>query len=123
MDMKQLLQDHPKTATVVKQWLLEKLLEGLKDANIPEDFKEFTRKQGIDNEKVAGILEGSPRGLFDVFDNHKLYVETLHETTGFWWKIKDNENFLRLASIPVPTRIESDSEAIVEAFKLLEEKL
>lgn len=123
MDMKQLLKDHPKTAIVVKQWLLNKLLESMKDQTVPEEFKEAVRQQGIDDDKVAGILNNSPRALFDMFDNHKFYIETLHETTGFWWKIKNSEDFLRLASIPVPTRIESDTEAVIEAFKLLEDMI
>ena len=38
MDMKQLLEDHPKTAIVIKQWFLNKMLESIKDENVPEDF-------------------------------------------------------------------------------------
>ena len=123
MDMKQLLEDHPKTAIVIKQWFLNKMLDSIDDETIPEEFKEFARQQGIDNDKVAKMLEGAPRAMFDVFDNHKLYVETLHETTGFWWKIKDSKDHVRLASDPYPTRKEADSEAVIEAFKLLEVKL
>lgn len=123
MDMKQLLEDHPKTAIIIKQWLLEKLLNGLKDDKIPEDFKEFARQEGVSDDRVVGILQGSPRTMFDIFDNHKIYVETLHETTGFWWKIKDSKDYVRLASDPYHDRKDSDSEAIVEAFKLLEAKL
>lgn len=123
MEMINLLEEHPKTATVIKQWLLERLLESMKDSSVPEEFKQLAREQGIDNDRVAGILNNTPRALFDIFDSHKIYVETLHETTGFWWKIKDSKDYIRLASDPYPTRKESDSEAIVEAFKLLEEKL
>ena len=123
MKMLELLEEHPKTATVVKQWLLDKMLESLKSDSVPEDFKELVKQQGIDNERVAGILQGSPRALFDVFDGHKLYVETLHETTGFWWKIKSGDEYVRLSSDSYSERKESDSEAIVEAFKLLEAKL
>ena len=123
MEMLELLKEHPKTATIVKQWLLEKLLESMKDQTVPEEFKKYAREQGIDDERVAGILANNPRSLFEVFDNHKFYVETLHETTGFWWKIKDSKTYVRLASDPHSTRKESDSEAIVEAFKLLEEKI
>ena len=123
MDMKQLLEDHPKTAIVIKQWLLEKLLNGLKDDKIPENFKEFARQEGVSDDNVIGILQGNPRSMFDIFDNQKLYVEILHETTGFWWKIKDSKDHVRLASDPYPTRKEADSEAIIEAFKLLETKL
>jgi hypothetical protein len=99
------------------------MLESLKSDSVPEDFKELVKQQGIDNERVAGILQGSPRALFDVFDGHKLYVETLHETTGFWWKIKSGDEYVRLSSDSYSERKESDSEAIVEAFKLLEAKL
>jgi len=123
MEMINLLEEHPKTATVLKQWLLERLLESMKDSSVPEEFKELAREQGIDNDRVAGILGNTPRALFDIFDDHKIYVETLHETTGFWWKIKDSKDYIRLASDPYPIRKESDTEAIIEAFKLLEEKL
>ena len=118
MDMKQLLEDHPKTATVVKQWLLERLLEGLKDSNVPEDFKEFTRQQGIDNERVAGILNGSPRALFDVFDSHKLYIQISGDQHGWSWELDSSvENSI------CSSRKEADTAAIIEAFKLLEAKL
>jgi len=119
MEMIKLLEENPKTATVIKQWLLERMLESMKDDSVPEEFKQLAREQGIDSERVAGILKGSPRALFDVFDNHKIYIETTVDIAGgFWWKIgeiQSNAGYL--------SRIESDSEAIVEAFKLLEAKL
>jgi hypothetical protein len=123
MQLEELLKEHPKTAIVVKQWLLNKLLESINDSSIPEDFKEYARQQGITDDKVAGILNGSPRALFDIFDGHKIYVEISHEITGFWWKIKDDKNFIRLGNDPYPTRKEADTEAIIESFKLLEDKL
>ena len=119
MDMKQLLEDHPKTAIVIKQWFLDIMLEGIKDDKIPENFKEYVRSQGIDNDKVAGMLNNSPRGLFDVFDSHKIYVETIVDTGGiFWWKIGENQS-----SVGYEKRIDADKASIVEAFKLLEAKL
>jgi hypothetical protein len=123
MEGTELLNDYPKAGQVVKQWFLEKMLDGLKDENLPEDFKEYVRAEGIDNDKIGKLIDSSPRALFDVFDSHKIYIETLHETTGFWWKIKDGKEHLRLCSDPTSTRKESDAHAIVEAFKLLEEKL
>jgi hypothetical protein len=123
MNLEVLLRENPKTAIVIKQWLLDRLLEGLKDDKIPEDFKEYARKEGVSDDKVIGILQGSPRAMFDVFDSHKIYVEISHEITGFWWKIKDDKTFLRLGNDPHPTRKEADTEAIIESFKLLEDKL
>ena len=122
MEMIKLLEEHPKTATVIKQWLLEMLLESMKDSSVPEDFKQLAREQGIDNDRVAGILGSSPRALFDVFDSHKLCIETTIDKTGFFWRINDlNTKFWDGASSP--TRKESDVKAIIEAFKLLEAKL
>ena len=122
MDMKQLLEDHPKTAIVIKQWLLEKLLDGLKDDKIPEDFKEFARKEGISDDKVVGLLQGSPRAMFDVFDNHKIYIQISVDIQGtspvFRYCFGDI-----VESIDYSTRKEAETAAIIEAFKLLEAKL
>jgi hypothetical protein len=123
MEGTKLLEDYPKAGQVVKQWFLEKMLEGLKDENLPEDFKKHVREQDLGNEQVGKLIDLSPRGLFDVFDSHKIYIETLHEITGFWWKIKDDKTFLRLGNDPFKNRKDADKEAIVESFKLLEEKL
>jgi hypothetical protein len=119
MKMLELLNDHPKTAIVVKQWMLNKLIDSLKDDSLPEDFKEIVRRQGIDNEKVANMVENSSRSLFDVFDEHKIYIETIvDELGGFWWKIGEIKS-----TAGYEYRINCDRAAIVEAFKLLEEKL
>ena len=119
MEMINLLEEHPKTAAVIKQWLLDRLLESIDDSKVPDDFKEFARQQGIENDKVAGILNNTPRALFDVFDGHKIYVEVIVDTdSSFWWKIGEIQS-----NIGYTSRKEADTAAIVEAFKLLEEKL
>lgn len=118
MNMEQLLEDHPKTAIVIKQWLLEKMLEGLKDDKLPEDFKEMVRKEGITDDKVIGILQGSPRAMFDVFDNHKLYIN-IDMTAGQWgWEVGSS-----VENAACQSRKEAETAAIIEAFKLLEAKL
>ena len=119
MDMKQLLEDHPKTAIVIKQWFLDIMLEGIKDDKIPENFKEYVRSQGIDNDKVAGMLNNSPRGLFDVFDSHKLYIQINgNNQTGWEWELESSvENGI------YSSRIEAEKAAIIDAFKQLEAKL
>lgn len=117
--MLELLENHPKTAIVIKQWLLDKLLESLKDDSLPEDFKQHVREQGIDNDRVDKILTGSPRSLFDVFDDHKLYIQVTGDNqTGWSWEVDSSvENSV------CPSRKEAELAAIVESFKLLETKL
>lgn len=121
MKMLELLKEHPKTAIVIKQWFLEKMLESLNDESLPEDFKNYVREQGIDDEKIATMVEGSPRNLFDVFDDHKVFIQinVYSASSSFSYLINEGD----IISGPWHNRKEAEMVAIVEAFKLLEEKL
>jgi hypothetical protein len=115
----ELLDEYPKAAIVIKQWYLDKMLESLRDEDLPEDFKEHVRQQGITNENVSKMLEGMPRALFDVFDSHKIYIGTiLDENNGFWWTINDIKS-----TVGYEYRKNCEIAAIKEAFKLLNDKL
>lgn len=122
MEMLEILENHPKCTIVVKQWFLDKMLESLNLESLPEDFKESVRSQGINNDKIAKMLDGSPRALFDVFDNHKVYVQISVDLRGttpvFRYCFGDI-----VESIDYSTRKEAETEAIIEAFKILEAKL
>jgi hypothetical protein len=114
-----LLESYPKAGQVVKQWFLEKMLEGLKDENLPEDFKKYVREHDIDDDKIGKLIDSSPRALFDVFDENDVYIETVIDTDyNFWWKIGDIQSPIGYAR-----RKDADRAAIIEAFKLLNEKL
>jgi hypothetical protein len=119
MKMLELLKEHPKTAIVIKQWFLEKMLESLKDESLPEDFKNYVREQGIDDEKIATMVEASPRSLFDVFDDHKVFIQINVYPTSFSYFINEGD----VISGPWHNRKEAEMAAIIQAFKLLEEKL
>ena len=114
----ELLKEHPKAAVVVKQWYLDKLLESLKDDNLPEDFKKYAREAGIDDERIGAMIDSAPRGMFDVFDGQKIYISINVSSKGATWDINNSE-----ASEFYSIRTEAELAAIVEAFKLLEEKL
>jgi hypothetical protein len=114
----ELLKEHPKTSIVVKQWYLDKLLESMKDDNLPEDFKKYAREAGIDDERIGAMIDSAPRGLFDVFDSHKVYVDISCLNDKFLWGINNDMN-----NAVYNTRLEADEAAIVEAFKLLEAKI
>ena len=118
MELLELLNSHPKTAIVIKQWLLEKMLESLNDETLPDDFKDYVRAQGIDDDKVAGILKGNPRAIFDVFDGHKVYIDISCLNDKFLWGINNDMN-----NSVYETRKDADVAAVIEAFKLLEEKI
>jgi len=119
MDGIQLLENYPKAGQVIKQWFLEKMLEGLKDDNLPEDFKKYVREQDITNDTVGKLIDASPRNLFDVFDDHKVIIDiTYFQGPKFWFSINCDVDDAKFDH-----RKDCEKAAIEQAFKLLNEKL
>jgi hypothetical protein len=115
----ELLQNNPKTTTVIKQWFLGKLLDSLNDDKLPENFKEFVRAQDLEDDKLATIIDANPRMLFDVFDEHKVYVQINVNTPYFSYSINEGD----VISGSWETRIEAEKAAIEQAFEILNNKL
>jgi hypothetical protein len=118
MEMLQLLNDYPLAAGVVKQWFINNMLEGLEDESLPEGFKEYVREQGIDDARVSEILRTNPRSAIDVFDDNEIYIDTTHIDGDFWFAVNSSVYHQKF-----PTRKDAEIAAIIEAFKLLNEKL
>ena len=117
MNALELLQNHPKAGEEIKKIYLQDLVNSLD--SYPEEFRAAALEMGISDDRIAALMEVSPRALFDVFDSYKICIETIVDTDGgFWWKIGDTQS-----SIGYEFRKNCDSAAITEAFKLLEEKL
>lgn len=126
--MLELLKNHPNVTKIVKDYYLEKMLESLKDDSLPENFKEFVREQGIEDDKIAKILESAPRNLFDVFDNHELYiiinVKVIDVIPSFSYKFYHPISDLEIVTKNwYNSRKDAETEAIVQAFALLEKAL
>lgn len=68
MDGITLLKKHPLAAKVIKDWFMKSMLESFKDENVPEEFKQFMLEQGVEDDKVAKLIDVNVRILFDVFD-------------------------------------------------------
>ena len=118
METLNLLEKFPKTTTVIKQWFLSKMLDSLNDSSLPEDFKSFVKAQDLENDKVATIINAGPRSLFDVFDEHKIYIDISCLNDKFLWGINDN-----MHNSVYETRKEAEKEAIEQAFQMLNDKL
>lgn len=115
----ELLEKYPLTAKVVSDWVMQQMLESFKDESVPEEFKNYMLEQGVDDDKLAVMIDTQPRFLFDVFDENDVIIETIvfpdktfsckigRQATTNSWK----------------TRRESESFAIEVAFDILEEKL
>lgn len=122
--MMELLETYPKAAVKVRGWFLDKMLDSLKDDKVPEDFKEYVRQQGIDNEHVAKILGVNPRALFDVFDLNQMYIKIdifIKEdgTAKFNWSVNAVEGGTSFYS----SRMEAEKDAVAKAFQMLNDKL
>lgn len=121
----ELLEKYPKAAVKVREWFLEKMLDNLKkDDGVPEEFKDYVRQQGIDNERVAKILGANPRTLFDVFDENHLYIKIdlfVREdmSAKFSWSV----NAVEGSSSFCASRQEAEKDAVAKAFQMLNDKL
>lgn len=118
MTGEELLTTYPKSTVVIKQWYLNKMLEGLEDENLPEDFKEHVRQQDMSDETVGKLIDSHPRGLFDVFDDHKVYIDISCLNDKFLWGINNDMN-----NAAYDSRIEADEAAVEQAFKILNDKI
>ena len=120
--MLETLQNYPEAAKVVNNYYLEIMLKSLNDDSLPENFMEFVRELGVDNDKIAKIIEGSPRALFDVFDENQIYIEISVSNDKFSYKIYPRDaKFLDV--MWYDTRKEVEKIAILDAFKLLNDKI
>jgi len=116
--MYKLLENYPHTTEVVREWFMEQMIESFKDQNVPEDFKEFMRQQGVPDDKLIKVIESNPRVLFDVFDNNELIINVIYTGNGFSWDVADVKSIKLYSS-----RKNAEIDAIERAFQMLDEKL
>lgn len=116
--MDKLLETYPYATDAVRQWFMGKMIESFKDQNVPAEFKEFMRQQGISNDRLSKILSDNPRVLFDVFDDNNLIINIVHTDQGFTWDVGDVKNIQYY-----PSRKEAEIAAVERTFSILDERL
>jgi hypothetical protein len=115
----ELLEKHPYATEVIRTWFLEKMIESLNDQSVPDEFKDFMRGQGIDNDRLSTMIDANPRMLFDVFDENDLFIEIfMYPDVTFTCKIGNEAT-----TNSWKTRKEAEMFAIEAAFDILENKL
>lgn len=125
----ELLQKYPLTAKLIRDWFLQSMLEGLKDPEIAEEFKEYMIEQGIDNEKVGTLIDINPRMLFDVFDENDIiiYFMIFSSPEGVRFSAAIHTGNDEVKPNPIGkqcnTRKEAELFAVEAAFEILENKL
>lgn len=121
----ELLEKYPASAEVIKAWFLEKMIESFKDENVPSEFKDFMREQGIDNDKVGTLIDVNPRTLFDVFDENDVIIQIIpikEDKVKYLSRVNQFESSYDFKR-PYFIRKEAELFAIEAAFDILENKL
>lgn len=122
MTPQELLETYDKAALVIKSFYFEKFMNSITTNDLPENFKEFAKEQGVDNDTIAIMIASSPSSLFEVFDEHKVYIEitvVVGENTFFIYHVNGVVN----DKPPYYVRKEAELAAIEKAFQVLNDKL
>lgn len=118
--MLELLKTYPEAGKVVKDHFLSRMLEGLNDDNLPEDFKEHVKSMGMEDERIAKMVGSSPRALFDVFDENQIYINIIYDPNQHLFKYDVNGE---MSNGLYAFRKAAELDAIAEAFKLLNDRV
>jgi hypothetical protein len=120
MDGITLLKKYPLTTQVIKDWFMKSMIESFKDESVPEEFKQFMLEQGIEDDKVAKIIDVNVRILFDVFDeNDIIIIIGYHENFGFNYAVCEDDDQQQYFK----NRKEAEHAAIKVAFEILNDQL
>jgi hypothetical protein len=124
----ELIKKYPLAAKVIKDWFLTQMIESLKNESIDEEFKNFMREQGVEDDKMGTLIELNPRMLFDVFDENGLYIHIvpispMKGKMNYLIGIDTLESLDDTPSTQYSTRKEAELFAIEAAFEILENKL
>lgn len=118
MKTNELLDLYPIATEVVRDWFMEKMAESFKNQELPKDFKEFMREQGIPNDKLVKLIDVNPRVLLDVFDDNGVIINVVHSNSVFSWDVNTVKSLDSYSS-----RREAESAAVQRAFQILDDKL
>ncbi len=123
MKTNELLAKYPLATEVIRKSYFDKMIASVESAkDIPEEFKQSLMNEAITDERLIIFIDSQPRTLFDVFDENKIYIE-IQLNTGLLVKFLYLINKSQTSFEQYNTRKEAELASIVEAFKLLEEKI
>ena len=118
MTTNELLDLYPIATEVVRDWFMDKMAESFKNQELPDNFKNLMREQGIPNDKLIKLIEVNPRVLFDVFDDNGVIINVVHSNSVFSWDVNTVKSLDSYSS-----RREAESASVQRAFQILHDKL
>ena len=113
----ELLETYPRAAEVINEFYHTKMIESMDTSDVSQEYKDLLKEQEFDNEYVATFVDANPRMLFDVFDEHEIYINI--SAPKFSYSIGTGG----VISGTLKTRKEAEIAAIEEAFQILNNKL
>jgi hypothetical protein len=120
MNALELLQKNPDAAKVIREYYVELMLNSLDESLLPENFKDFLKEQGIDDEKVAQMMEANARNVYDVLDENGFIISISYDATfeKFYWFINGDSHKIACSS-----RKDAENDAVAAAIYRLQNKL
>lgn len=118
-----MLDANPKSATLLRQWFTERMIESIEDMEeFQEETLEIMKQHLVSNEAVSNIIQDNVRSLFDFFDEQHVYITITRNylASAFEWDIQSEEAPDVQSDVKVSSRKEAEMSAINEAFKILE---
>lgn len=120
MNALELLKDNPDAAKIIREYYVDLMLNSLDESILPENFKEFLKEQGIDDDKVAQMMEANARNVYDVLDDNGFVISMNWDMAfnKFSYHINDGKY-----DKYYDTRKEAENEAVAVAIGRLQEKI
>jgi hypothetical protein len=120
MTGKKIVEKFPLSTEVIREWALKKMVDSFTGHIETEDFEKFLLEKGVHLSQIIDIIDTNPRILFDIFDDHKIYINIIKFLNHFEYAI---QNFKSVILEKFETRKQAELKAIIFAFSILEEQL
>ena len=114
------LDSYPKTAQLLQDYYTTMMLASIDTANVPEDFKETIRKEGVSMDKIEILVNSNPRHLFEFFDNRSMYINVSGHSSGTFTYYIVGETATTGNNDTFMSRKSADAAAVEEAIRQLE---
>ena len=120
MNALELLQENPDAAKIIKEYYVNLMLNTLDESSLPENFKDFLIEQGLDDDKVAQMMEANARNVYDVLDENGFVISMNWDMAfnKFSYHINDGQY-----NKHYDTRKEAENAAVAVAIHRLQNKL
>ena len=124
--MNDILEKFPHATEVVRDWFVEKMKESLNTQDLPDNFKNFMRQQGLPNDRLLKLFAENPRILFDVFDDNGVIINVMYHDNIFTWDVNYTKSEVPygVKSVDIySSRRMAEVHAVERAFQILNDKL